>query len=103
MLQLLALSTLGVVLRHPELLKPIQITRTSIVEHDELPTALAERNMPNLNVNSVSSDSSAFINDQGDMIEPTADDGKSGEYFASYGIFIGHPLRYGILNLCKIH
>lgn len=94
MLQLLALSTVIVVLQHPELLKPIQI-RASVVENSELPTALAERNMPNLNVNSISTDGSAFTNDQGDMIEPAAGDGKNGEYFASYGIFTGRTLRYG--------
>jgi hypothetical protein len=96
MLQLLAISTLGVFLRHPELLKPIHITRTSIIEHNDLPTALAERNMPTVNLNSVSTDGSAFSNyDQDDMIEPTAGGTKNEEYYTSYGMFTGRPWRYG--------
>lgn len=95
MLQLLALSTLVVFLRHPELIKPIQITRTSMMEQNELPTALAERNIPNINVNSVSSDDSEYINDQSEMIDPTTVNSKNGEYFSSYGMFVGRPLRYG--------
>jgi len=96
MLQLLALSTMGVFLRHPELMKPIHLTRTSMIEHYELPTALAERNMPNFNFNSISTDVSENIDDQ-DMIEPTPVDTKNEEYYSSYGMFIGRPLRYGIL------
>lgn len=97
MLQLLAISTLGVFLRHPELLKPIQITRTS-VDNNGLPTALAERNVPILNLDSVSTDGSVFSNyDQDDMIEPEISGSKNGEYYATYGMFIGRPLRYGKL------
>lgn len=100
MLQLLALSTLGVFLRHPELLKPIQITRTSIIERNELPTALAERNMPTVNLNSFSTDGPVFSNyDQDDINVPTADGAKNDEYYTTYGMFLGRPLRYGkILN-----
>jgi len=99
MLQLLALSTLGVVLRHPELLKPVQITRTSI-EHNELPTALAERNIPTFNVNYVSTDGSAALPnyDQDDMIEPTIG-GTKGEKYSSFGMFMGRPLQLGKLQL----
>lgn len=97
MLQLLAISTLGVFLQHPELLKPIQITRTSLVEHNELPTALAERNIPILNVDSISTESSVFSNYDQDIIEPGVGGPKNGEYYATYGMFIGRPLRYGKL------
>lgn len=96
MLQLLAISTLGVFLRHPELLKPIQITRTSLVERNELPTALAERNIPTFNMNSIPADGNGFSNyDQDEMIETTVDGSKSSEYYASYGMFMGRPLKYG--------
>lgn len=95
MLQLLAISTLGVFLHHPDLLKPIQITRTSMIERNELPTALAERNMPTINLNSISTDSSAFSNyDQDDLIEPTVGGMKNEEYYTTYGMFMGRPLRY---------
>lgn len=96
MLQLLAISTMGVVLRHPELLK---ITRTSI-DRNELPTALAERNMPSLNDNSATMDSSTFSNyEQDDAIEPTTGEERNGHYYtsATYGMYIGRPLRYGKL------
>jgi len=82
MLQLLAISTLAVFLRHPELIKPVQITRTSI-EQNDLPTALAERNIPTFNVNYVSTDGSSALSnyDQDDIIEPT------------FGMFMGRPLQ----------
>lgn len=96
MLQLLALSTMAVVLRHPELLRPIQIRRSS--DLNELPTALAERNMPNLNGNTFSSDTSLFY-DQDNVVEPSAGAAKDEEYYASYGMFMGRPLRYGKLML----
>jgi len=93
MLQLLALSTIGVFLRHPELLKPIQITRTSI-EHNELPTALAERNVSTFNVNYVSTDGSSALSnyDQDDMIEPTIGSTK-GEKYYTFGMFMGRPFQ----------
>lgn len=109
MLQLLAISTLGVFLRHPELIKPIQIVKTSMVERDdvELPTALAERNMPAIPINSFSTDGAEFTNynDEVDMIEPTSGGAKNGDYYASYGMFIGRPLRYGklILNILYLY
>lgn len=93
MLQLLTLSSVVVVVLHPELLKPVQ--RAQDVENSELPTALAERNMPNLNINYISTDGSAFTNDQGDMIEQATSDGKNEEHFAAYGIFTGRTLRHG--------
>lgn len=95
MLQLLAISTLGVFLRHPDLLKPVQITRTS-VEHNELPTALAERTIPTLNINYVSTDSSSALStyDQDEMIEPTIG-GTKGEKYSSFGMFMGRQLQMG--------
>lgn len=99
MLQLLALSTLGVFLRHPEFLKPIQITRTSLGDRNELPTALAERNIPTFNMNSIPADGNGFSNyDQDEMIETTVSGSKNGEYYASYGMFMGRPLKYGKIN-----
>lgn len=98
MLQLLALSTLIVFLRHPELLKPVQIIRNS-VEQNELPTALAERNIPTFNVNYVSTDGSASLSniyDQDDMVEPTIG-GTRGERYATFGMFMGRSLQLGKL------
>lgn len=101
MLQLLAISTLGVFLRHPELIKPIQIVKTSMIERDaELPTALAEHNMQAIPIDSFSTDSDGTnYNGEADMMEPTSSDAKNGDYYASYGMFIGRPLRYGKLML----
>lgn len=86
---------MAVVLRHPELLRPIQIRRSS-VDLNELPTALAERNIPTLNVNSFSSDPSLFY-DQDNVVESSAGAAKEEEFYASYGMFMGRPLRYGKL------
>jgi len=105
MLQLLAISTLIVFLRHPEILKPVKITRTSI-DHNELPTALAERNIPTFNVNYVSTDASSGVSnyDQDDIIEPTVGGTKGEKYSSSFGMFMGRPLQtsksciYAILN-----
>jgi hypothetical protein len=97
MLQLLAISTLGVFLRHPELLKPVHITRTSI-EQNDLPTALAERNFPTFN-NYVSTDGSSPLSnyEQDDMVEPTIG-GIKGERY-SFGMFMGRPINMGKLQL----
>ncbi|KAL4142565.1 hypothetical protein QTP88_005002 [Uroleucon formosanum] len=98
MLQLLAISTLGVFLRHPEFLRPVQITRTSI-DHNELPTALADRNIPTFNVNYVSTDGSSALSnyDQDDIIEPTIG-GTKGEKYSSFGMFMGRPLQMDDIN-----
>ncbi|VVC32130.1 Hypothetical protein CINCED_3A008877 [Cinara cedri] len=91
MLQLLAISTMGVVLRHPDLLK---ITRT-LPDPNELPTALAERNMPSINDNAATIDGSTFSNyEQDDGSEP---DERNGHYYtsATYGMYVGRPIRYG--------
>lgn len=94
MLQLLAISTLGVFLRHPELLKPVRITTRSSTDVNELPTALAERNIPTYN-NYVSTDgSSALLNyDQDDMIEPTTGSTIVENY--SFGMFMGRSFNTG--------
>jgi len=97
MLQLLAISTLGVFLQHPDLLKPVHITRTSIVEHNELPTALAEHNIPTFN-NYVSTDGTSPLStyDQDDMVEPTIGGIKGTRY--SFGMFMGRPVNMDDLN-----
>lgn len=89
-------------MQHPNLLKPFQITKTSLVENNELPTALAERNIPILNVDSVSTEGSVFSNYDQSMIEPGTGCAKNGKYFSTYGMFIGRPLRYGELILKSI-
>lgn len=96
MLQLLAISTLGVFLRHPELLRPVRITTRSSIDVNELPTALAERNIPTYN-NYVSTDgSSALLNyDQDDMIEPTIGSTSTNVENYSFGMFMGRPFNTG--------
>jgi len=73
------------------------MTKTSIIERDELPTALAERNMPSIHMNSFSTDGPAIANfGQDDAIETTVGGSANNEnYYASYGMFIGRSLRYG--------
>lgn len=99
MLQLLAISTLGVFLQHPELLKPVRITTRSSTDVNELPTALAERNIPTYN-NYVSTDgSSALLNyDQDDMIEPTIGSTSTNVENYSFGMFMGRPFNTDDLN-----
>lgn len=102
MLQILAISTLQVFKQHPDLLKPIHLSRSHVVEHNELPTALAERNIPTLSINDLSTDSSDSNYNQDDLNEFTTPGAKeNGEYYTSYGMFVGRPLQYGklILNL----
>ncbi|XP_050543421.1 lysosomal-associated transmembrane protein 4B [Daktulosphaira vitifoliae] len=102
MLQLLALSTLVVLLRHPELLKPYQL-RTNSIEHNDLPIALAEQNIPVVNTKT---DIPTFLNYESDEISPTNFIGVSTkndrDYLLSYGMFVNHQMRYEELNFAAI-
>lgn len=102
-LQLVALSTCILFWNHPDFLTPIHMTKTSIIERDELPTALAERNMPSIHMNSFSTDAPAIANfGQDDAIETTVGGSANNDnYYASYGMFIGRSLRYEEIN-CAI-
>lgn len=84
-------------LKHPEFFKT-NGTEFFITEHNDLPTALAERNMPTLNMNSFATDNVELSsNDPSDIREPTVDDIKNEEYYSSYGMFTNRPLHYGKL------
>jgi len=88
----------------PDFLTPIHITKTSMIERDELPTALAERNMPSVNMNYFSTDGPTITNyGQDDAIKPSVVGGVNNENdYASYGMFISRSLRYGKLLLINI-
>lgn len=99
MLQLLTLSTFVVFLKHPEFFKTNE-TEFFITEHNDLPTALAERNMPTLNMNSFTRENvDLSSNDPSEIHEQGVDDLKNDEYYSSYGMFTGRPLHYGKLML----
>lgn len=98
MLQLLALSTLAVVLRHPELLKPYHL-RSNSIDHNDLPIALAEQNVPIVNTKT---DTPKFLNYDSDEISPTNNIGASNkndrDYLLSYGMFVDRQMRYGNIS-----
>lgn len=83
--------------QRPDFLVPIHMTRTSLFERDELPTALAERNIPSIQMNSFSTEGPAITNyGQYDAIETTVgSDADNENYYALYGMFIGRILPYG--------
>lgn len=68
-----------------------------MVERNEIPTALAERNIPTIKVNSLATEVSSFTNynEDDDNETPIPDSPDNGDYYASYGMFIGRPMKYG--------